>query len=52
MCCVYHEATDKINDTLNILEGNGGQPCYKLIKAKIPTYCTINIGVAKGGLNL
>lgn len=35
---------DQVTDVLNILEENGGNPCYKLIKAKIPTYCTINVG--------
>eukprot|EP00039_Didymoeca_costata_P013944 m.218693 g.218693 ORF g.218693 m.218693 type:complete len:202 (+) comp15905_c1_seq5:1217-1822(+) len=35
---------DAITTTLNTLEVNGGDDCYKLIKAKIPTYCTANIG--------
>jgi len=46
------ELRDQINDALNILESNGGKPACKIIKAKIPTYCTINIGGAIGGLSL
>ena len=34
---------------LNTLETNGGNECYKLIKAKIPTYCTVRIGMAGPG---
>lgn len=39
---------DQITETLNVLEANGGAKCYKLIKSKIPTYCTTNIGLGDG----
>ncbi len=32
---------DHVLATLHALEGNGGEECCKLIKAKIPTYCSI-----------
>ena len=35
---------DQVTDVLNVLETNGGKACYKMIKTKIPTYCTVNIG--------
>jgi len=35
---------EQVTDVLNVLETNGGKECYKLIKAKIPTYCTVSIG--------
>jgi len=35
---------EQVTDVLNVLEANGGKECYKMIKAKIPTYCTVNIG--------
>jgi hypothetical protein len=42
---------DQITETLNVLEANGGTECYTMIKRKIPTYCTTNIGLG-GGLSI
>ena len=36
---------EQITDVLNVLETNGGDECYKIIKSKIPTYCTVRIGM-------
>ncbi|XP_060562488.1 PACRG-like protein [Ruditapes philippinarum] len=32
---------EKVVDTLNILENNGGRECLPMIKSKVPTYCSI-----------
>ena len=44
--------TEQVADALGTLEGNGGEACYKMIKAKIPTYCSQSLGAIAGGLSI
>lgn len=39
-----HKLKDHIAETLNTLELNGGEKCYQMIKAKVPTYTTCSVG--------